>query len=134
MVLFSFGQFGDGARQRSDPTSFRNTKSFDDRCTVSQHVRSRHPDYIPVILECGRKSPYIPEITNKKYLVPRAFLMSNFITMIRTRIKIPAHVGMFLFVNNTLVPVSASMDSLYHEHKDEDGFLYITYSGESVFG
>jgi GABA(A) receptor-associated protein len=26
------------------------------------------------------------------------------------------------------------MSSLYEEHRDEDGFLYITYSGENTFG
>lgn len=34
-----------------------------------------------------------------------------------------------------LVCVSAAlMSSIYDEHKDEDGFLYITYSGENTFG
>lgn len=26
------------------------------------------------------------------------------------------------------------MADIYEDHKDEDGFLYITYSGESTFG
>jgi len=26
------------------------------------------------------------------------------------------------------------MSSIYEEHKDEDGFLYIAYSGENTFG
>jgi GABA(A) receptor-associated protein len=26
------------------------------------------------------------------------------------------------------------MSSIYEDHKDEDGFLYITYSGENTFG
>lgn len=26
------------------------------------------------------------------------------------------------------------MSTVYQENKDEDGFLYITYSGESTFG
>ena len=29
---------------------------------------------------------------------------------------------------------SASMGSIYAEHKDEDGFLYVAYSGENTFG
>ncbi|KAI5447209.1 Autophagy- protein 8C-like, variant 2 [Lathyrus oleraceus] len=29
---------------------------------------------------------------------------------------------------------SALMSALYEEHKDEDGFLYMTYSGENTFG
>ena len=26
------------------------------------------------------------------------------------------------------------MSDIYQDHKDEDGFLYITYSGENTFG
>ena len=29
---------------------------------------------------------------------------------------------------------SATMGAIYEEHKDEDGFLYIAYSGENTFG
>jgi hypothetical protein len=29
--------------------------------------------------------------------------------------------------------VVAMMSSIYEEHKDEDGFLYFTYSGENTF-
>jgi len=29
---------------------------------------------------------------------------------------------------------AAMMSSIYEEHKDEDGFLYMTYSGENTFG
>lgn len=28
----------------------------------------------------------------------------------------------------------ALMSALYEEYKDEDGFLYMTYSGENTFG
>ena len=29
---------------------------------------------------------------------------------------------------------SATMGSIYEAHKDEDGFLYVAYSGENTFG
>jgi hypothetical protein len=29
---------------------------------------------------------------------------------------------------------AALMSSIYEENKDEDGFLYMTYSGENTFG
>lgn len=32
-------------------------------------------------------------------------------------------------------PVAAALiENVYGDHKDEDGFLYITYSGENTFG
>lgn len=32
------------------------------------------------------------------------------------------------------MPAAALMSTIYDEHKDEDGFLYIVYSGENTFG
>ena len=29
---------------------------------------------------------------------------------------------------------SVSVGEIYEEHKDEDGFLYVQYSGENTFG
>lgn len=42
--------------------------------------------------------------------------------------------AIFIFVDEVLPPTAALMSSIYEEHKDEDGFLYITYSGENTFG
>lgn len=34
----------------------------------------------------------------------------------------------------TYLIFSWTMGELYEQHKDEDGFLYIAYSGENTFG
>ena len=36
--------------------------------------------------------------------------------------------------DSAFVDVAALMSDVYEDHKDEDGFLYITYSGENTFG
>ena len=36
--------------------------------------------------------------------------------------------------DETLLCAAALMSEVYDDHKDEDGFLYITYSGENTFG
>jgi len=41
-------------------------------------------------------------------------------------------VPLMLFVASCAA--AALMSSVYEDHKDEDGFLYITYSGENTFG
>ena len=35
---------------------------------------------------------------------------------------------------SVFVFAAALMSEVYDDHKDEDGFLYITYSGENTFG
>lgn len=36
--------------------------------------------------------------------------------------------------NSAVFIFSSTMGAIYEEHKDEDGFLYIAYSGENTFG
>jgi GABA(A) receptor-associated protein len=54
--------------------------------------------------------------------------------VIRKRIKLEPEKAIFIFVNNTLPPTAALMSQIYKEQADSDGFLYVTYSGESTFG
>ena len=51
------------------------------------------------------------------------------------RIKLAPEQAIFLFVSGgTLPPSVATLQSVYDQHHDEDGFLYMTYSGENFFG
>lgn len=46
----------------------------------------------------------------------------------------PSEKAIFIFVNDILPPTAALISTIYEEHKDEDGFLYVLYSGENTFG
>ncbi|PHU08457.1 Autophagy-related protein 8g [Capsicum chinense] len=86
-----------------------------------------------VIVEKSERSD-IPNIDKKKYLVPADLTVGQFVYVIRKRIKLSAEKAIFIFVDNVLPPTGAIMSSIYDEKKDEDGFLYVTYSGENTFG
>ncbi|KAK9202499.1 hypothetical protein WN944_017710 [Citrus x changshan-huyou] len=68
------------------------------------------------------------------YLVPADLTVGQFVYVIRKRIKLSAEKAIFIFVDNVLPPTGAIMSTIYDEKKDEDGFLYVTYSGENTFG
>ncbi|KAH8488404.1 hypothetical protein H0E87_024174 [Populus deltoides] len=68
------------------------------------------------------------------YLVPADLTVGQFVYVIRKRIKLSAEKAIFIFVDNVLPPTGAIMSSIYDEKKDEDAFLYVTYSGENTFG
>lgn len=76
----------------------------------------------------------LPEIDKNKYLVPYDLTIGQFVYVIRRRIDVPAERAIFIFVNDILPPTAATLSSVYEEHKDEDGFLYILYSSENTFG
>lgn len=75
----------------------------------------------------------IPAIDKKKYLVPSDLTVGQFCYVIRKRIKLAPEKAIFIFVNEVLPPTAALMSSIYEEHKDEDGFLYITYVSPSFY-
>ncbi|KAF4389500.1 hypothetical protein G4B88_006559 [Cannabis sativa] len=88
---------------------------------------------LKVIVEKAERSD-IPNIDKKKYLVPADLTVGQFVYVIRKRIKLSAEKAIFIFVDNVLPPTGAIMSAIYEEKKDEDGFLYVTYSGENTFG
>jgi len=112
---------------------FKEQHPFEKRKAEAARIRLKYPDRIPVISEKAEKSD-IPDIDKKKYLVPADLTMGQFVYVIRKRIKLAPDAAIFIFVNNTLPPAAALMAQVYKEHADEDGFLYVTYSGESTFG
>lgn len=114
-------------------SSFKKEHPFEKRQAEAQRIRSKYPDRIPVICEKADRSD-IPDIDKKKYLVPSDLTVGQFVYVIRKRIKLSPEKAIFIFINNVLPPTAALMSSIYEEQKDDDGFLYITYSGENTFG
>eukprot|EP00698_Gefionella_okellyi_P004947 TRINITY_DN14569_c0_g1_i1.p1 TRINITY_DN14569_c0_g1~~TRINITY_DN14569_c0_g1_i1.p1 ORF type:complete len:121 (+),score=29.68 TRINITY_DN14569_c0_g1_i1:216-578(+) len=117
----------------SQAKSFKVDFPLEKRKQEAGRIRQKYPDRIPVICEKAKKSD-LSEIDKKKYLVPGDLTVGQFVYVIRKRIKLTPEKAIFLFVNNVLPPTAQLMSTLYEEHKDEDGFLYITYSGENTFG
>lgn len=114
-------------------SSFKQEHPPERRQAESARIREKYPDRIPVIVEKAERSD-IPDIDKKKYLVPADLTVGQFVYVVRKRIKLGAEKAIFIFVKNILPPTAAMMSSIYDEHKDDDGFLYMTYSGENTFG
>jgi autophagy-related protein 8 len=57
----------------------------------------------------------------------------QFVYVIRKKIKLSPDKAIFVCVNSVLPAPSASMYDIHAVYKDDDGFLYLTYSGENSF-
>ena len=89
--------------------------------------------FVQVVVERVPNSQ-IQEIDKRKFLVPNDISVAQFMWIIRKRIQLPSEKAIFLFVNKTIPQSSSTMGQVYSNFKDEDGFLYISYSGENTFG
>ena len=107
-------------------------KTLEERKIESDKLKTKFPDRLPVLIKRGSDS--VQEIDKKKFLVPIDITVGQFIYIIRKRINLPPEKAIFVFVKNALPPTSALMSAIYQKYKNEDGFLYVTYSGENTFG
>lgn len=122
------------SKNESNIFNFKKKFSFDKRCAESKRIRIEFPDRRPVI--CQRSSNNIPELDKKKYLVPEDLTMGQFMYVIRRRMKLPPEMGLYTFIGGKgCIPNNTSLlGSIYSDYSDDDGFLYIDYSGENTFG
>ena len=70
-----------------------------------------------------------------RYLVPKDLTAYQFSFILRKRLKLPKDQSIWLFVNGKYaLKADTLMHAVYERHKDKDGFLYMTYSGENTYG
>ncbi|CDW72592.1 autophagy-related protein 8f [Stylonychia lemnae] len=107
---------------------------LEQRRSESERIRERYPDRIPVICEKSETSK-LPDIDKTKYLVPSDLTAYHFNYIIRKRIKLPEKDSLYFFVNGKyLLKGDTLMAHAYEKRKDNDGFLYITYTDETTLG
>jgi GABA(A) receptor-associated protein len=112
---------------------FKSNNSFHDRAKESKRILEKYPDKIPVICERNFTST-LPNIDKHKYLVPTDLTVGQFIYVIRKRIKITPQQAIYLFIKGHMPPSNETMNITYSKFRDDDGFLYISYTNENTFG
>jgi len=101
----------------------------------SKRIMCKYPNTISIIISKMKEYDDVPYIDKNKFIVPTYFNVSQFLYIIRKRIKLLPYKGLFIYINgNTLPNTHDLIGSLYYDYKNEDGFLYIKYCGENVFG
>ena len=114
--------------------SFKNIHTLDERKNESEKIRNKYENRIPVIVTKDPKSS-LKYMDKNKFLAPNDLSLGQFLYVIRKRLELNEAETLYVFVNETiLAPTSQSMSQLYNSYKDEDGFLYLMYCSENVFG
>ncbi len=119
---------------KKNQSSFKNKYTIEDRIQESYKAINKYPDRIPVICEKSQNASKTPDIDKTKYLVPFDLTIGQFMYVIRKRLKLPAEQAIFFFINGMIPASSHLINQVYNTYKDEDGFLYISYSCENTFG
>ena len=113
---------------------FQEKHDFETRQKESEKILNKYPDRIPIIVTKNASST-LKDIEKCKFLVPKDLTIAQFTVIVRKRISLNDKETLFLFINNkTLATGSSSISEIYEQSKHEDGFLYISYCNENVFG
>ncbi|XP_060604461.1 microtubule-associated proteins 1A/1B light chain 3C-like [Ruditapes philippinarum] len=115
--------------------TFKQRKSFATRKEEVAGIRAKFPNKVPVIVERYYKEQSLPILDKTKFLVPEELTMSQFATIIRLRMSLNENQAFYLIINNkSISSMSMSLAEVYRDDKDEDGFLYMTYASQEMFG
>ena len=125
-------------------TAFQETHDFGQRQQLANTVIRKYPDRVPVIVEApGNKyrAGMHQKVTlgKSKYLVPNDVTVHKFLYELRKHIiGLESFESIFLYIVNPnrlhMPALSCVMSDIYNKYKQDDGFLYIYISEESVFG
>jgi len=113
---------------------FKQKHAFEKRKARAVAIRLKYPDRVPVIVEKSPNSTGCRTLKNNKILVPLNLKFGDFIMTIRKRITLDAREGLFVFVNNQIPSPTTLISQVYSNNHDRDGFLYVMYTTENVFG
>ncbi|KAB0393306.1 hypothetical protein E2I00_018391, partial [Balaenoptera physalus] len=87
-----------------------------------------------VIVECYPREMLLPSLDKTKFLVTQELTMTQFLSVIRSRMVLGATEAFYLVVNNrSFGSMNVTMAEIYRDYKDEDGFVYMTYTSQ-MFG
>ena len=96
---------------------------------------SEEPNKVPIILEKDPTCKIAP-IKKTRHLIKKDKSVNWFLSQIRKLTKIPEEQALFLSIKGKYsISGEILMDEIYKKYKDkEDGFLYISYSTEVIYG
>ncbi|XP_065346834.1 microtubule-associated proteins 1A/1B light chain 3A-like [Cloeon dipterum] len=121
---------------RKLPRSYSGySESFYLRRDVATGIRAKDPSKIPILLKKSEREKSLTSLAEARYAVPYVSTVSQFMMIIRKKLKLNPHESLYLMVNNrSMVNLSSLLIDVYIELKAEDGFLHITYASQETFG
>ena len=92
-----------------------------------ENLLKNNPNCVPVIIE-KKIDSNLEKCDKTNFLVPKEFSADQFIFLLRKRLDLTKEQNLFLTSNENLINGEIKFYEIYSKFKNEDGFLYISYS------
>ena len=68
-------------------------------------------------------------------MMPKAFSIGEVLAVLRTRLDLTTSEGLVLFAcEKYMLRPNTKLEDVYERYRDEDGFLYLVYAEENIYG
>uniref|UniRef100_A0A7E4UW56 Autophagy-related protein n=1 Tax=Panagrellus redivivus TaxID=6233 RepID=A0A7E4UW56_PANRE len=115
--------------------SYKEKLPFCCRKSEAQNYKNHHEDMIPIICERFHHEKRIPPLPNCQFLLPKHATVGQLQALIKRNLGDFAGMAVYLLIANEFLPcLTENLSQLYRDHRDQDGFLYISYSSEDSYG
>jgi len=102
--------------------------TYTKRERISEAEKARWLEKVPIFCERAERSN-VPLLEQQKFFVSHEMTVQTFIKLLEKRIATELNCPIFLFIEgHPITCPEQSMAELYAKHKDDDKFLYVTYS------
>jgi len=113
-------------------SKFKRRFSFGERVAMAAKIAAS-PGVVPVVAERLHDGIQLPDTLKPKFSVPAALALDKFVVILKQKLPwtdlYSRHSNVRLFVKEGReMAVAANMGELHLLHKDEDGFLYLTFA------
>ena len=113
--------------------NFKKENTLEERKKKYNEFKELHPDKIPIIIEKD-KSCYFKDIGIIQFALKREETISILQYRVRKMLDIGQDLSFLFYAKNRSIPFEISIGEVYDKYKESDGFLYLAYSSEMLWG
>jgi len=108
-----------------------------DRKRVSETILDRYENRVPIILEAGdRRLVQAGTVNYQRQIMMRDTRIQDLIVSLKQKLgdQFRPTDSLFIYADNRILNGFTTIGKAYDQYRDEDGFLYLTYTTQETFG
>lgn len=107
-------------------------KPIETRRSTIHRLKIKYPDRVAILVDRSRNCNI--QLSRNKFMTPSSYSFAQFLCMLRKKFKVQPEIGLFWFVNGSLVSAHMICGQIFEEYKSPDDTVVFEYMMEPTFG